>query len=125
MDIEIWKDILGYVGLYQISNLGRVKSVQRKVPFYGGFRTYPEKIKVLEDLKGYKRVNLYKNSKLKKFLVHRLVAETLLGEQDETMQVNHINGITSDNRVENLEWTTVQENAHHKTTVLNKKPRGV
>jgi hypothetical protein len=111
MTTEIWKDISGYEGLCQVSNLGRVKSRKH--------------LKKFEVEKGYLRVNLYKNGKLKKFLVHRLVAQAFHGEGKEGMQVNHINGETKDNRAENLEWTTVKENAQHKTTVLNKKPRGV
>lgn len=122
---EIWKDIKGYEGLYQISNLGRVKSLERRVPFGDSYRSYPEKIKSQEIIKGYKRVNLYKKGKLKKFLVHRLVASSFINEQDGSMQVNHINGVTTDNRLDNLEWTTIKENANHKTTVLMKKPRGV
>lgn len=115
---EVWKDVVGYEGLYQVSNLGRVRSFERKGTF--------TKIKVQETVKGgYKRVNLYKNGRLKKMLVHRLVAEAFLGTPDKDMQVNHINGIVDDNRLENLEWVTVKENANHKTTVLNKKPRGV
>jgi hypothetical protein len=123
---EIWKDIDGYEGFYQVSNLGRVKSLERKVPLKNGkLRTYRERIKSQEEEKGYMRVNLYKNGKLKKFLVHRLVATAFHGPNDESMEVNHINGDTKDNRAENLEWVTTKENAHHKSTVLNRKPRGV
>lgn len=126
---EYWKDIVGYEGLYQVSNFGRVKSLERKSHrlINGGVVTYPEKIKTLETVRsGYKRVNLYRDGKLKKYLVHRLVAFTFLGKPaHDEMQVNHKNGITSDNNVENLEWVTIRENANHKSTVLNKKPRGV
>lgn len=128
---EIWKDIKGYEGLYQVSNLGRVKSLERRSHKLstGGVRVYKAAIKKPETMKlDYKRIHLYKNGKLRKWLVHRLVAEMFLDapvEPIEKMHVNHINGVPSDNRVENLEWVTPNENCKHRSYALNRKPRGV
>ncbi|WP_102335733.1 NUMOD4 motif-containing HNH endonuclease [Salimicrobium jeotgali] len=124
---EVWRDIEYYVDLYQVSNLGNVKSLKKQVPvsINGRLRTYPERMLAQEWIKGYKRVNLYKNGKLKKNLVHRLVAKAFVDGCEKDLHVNHINGIPHDNRASNLEWVTIKQNAIHKTTILNKKPRGI
>ena len=99
--IEIWRDIPNYEGLYQISNLGRVKS------FYG----LKEKILkpgILNN--GYYRVILCKQSIKKTYLVHRLVWETFNGTIPEGLQVNHLNEVKTDNRLSNLNLMTQKEN---------------
>ena len=99
--IEIWKDIPNYEGIYQASNLGRVKS------FYG----LKEKILkpgILNN--GYYRVILCKQSIKKTYLVHRLVWETFNGTIPEGLQVNHINEVKIDNRLSNLNLMTQKEN---------------
>ena len=110
--MEIWKDIEGYEGLYQVSNKGRVKSL-------GNNKTRREKIlQPSENHKGYLRISLYKNGKQKKFLVHRLVAEAFLPNPNNLPQVNHkIDDFEhrSDNRVENLEWCTAEYNNNYGT----------
>lgn len=99
---EIWKDIVGYEGLYQVSNFGRVKS------FYGKKEILTNR----PDRDGYYRTTLVKNKKRKDYYVHRLVAQNFIADiQDK--QVNHKNGIRTDNNPNNLEWCTCKENIHH------------
>lgn len=102
---EIWKDIEGYEGLYQVSNLGRVRSLYKRY-------------KDVEFLKfdncyGYKTVGLYKDGKKNIFRVHRLVSLAFIPKEHGKPQVNHINGDKSDNRAVNLEWCTGSENMKH------------
>ena len=110
--MEIWKDIKGYEGLYQVSNMGRIKSL-------GNDKTRKEKILSLKpNNKGYIIVHLCKNGKRKHFSVHRLVAEAFLPNPDNLPVVNHkIDDFEhrSDNRVENLEWCTVEYNNNYGT----------
>lgn len=105
---EIWKDIPDYEGLYQASNLGRIKSLNR-IDNCNRLR----KSKILKFTKinnGYLQVQLSKNGKTQVLLVHRLIALTFLDNSNEFKIVNHINGIKTDNRVENLEWCTQSHN---------------
>ena len=118
MPNEIWKDIKGYEGKYQISNLGNVKSVYRKVNHrYRGkekTRTIYEKIlKKAVNRFGYEYVCLTDKSKGKKLKVHRLVAEAFIPNPLNKKTVNHIDGNKSNNCVDNLEWSTYLENQHH------------
>lgn len=105
MCIEWWKYINGYEGLYMVSTLGRVKSVERKVKKWDGFRTIPETIlKPKVQNNGYLTVMLYKNRKGKTFAIHRLVAEAFKPNPHNYPTVDHINRIRTDNREENLRW---------------------
>ena len=107
-ETEIWKDIPNYSGLYQASNLGRIKS------FYG----LKEKIlKPRINQYGYYQVELYKNSIGKMYSVHRLVYEAFNGQIPENMQVNHINEIKTDNRLSNLNLMTCKENINYGTGI--------
>ena len=107
-EIEFWKDIPGYEGLYQCSSFGNIKRLAGYVKNNKGYRPVKERIiKQKYDKDGYKKVVLYKNGKQKSFYVHRLVILTF------KIQVNHKNGIKDDNRLENLELVTPRENIIH------------
>lgn len=119
--MEVWKSVKGYEWLYEVSNLGRVKGLEKvRVIGNGGIRVYPETIfKSCRNTKGYCVVILRDYGYNKTFSVHRLVAEHFIDNPNSLRQVNHKNGVKSDNRVENLEWCTYQENnAHAKRTGL-------
>jgi hypothetical protein len=104
--MEIWKNIDGYDGDYECSNLGRIRT---NIAFKGHY----SRIMSGGNLNGYLRVSLYKNGVQKGFLIHRLVALTFLPNKNNFSVVNHKNGIKSDNRVENLEWVTMSDNIKH------------
>ena len=117
---EIWKDVVGYEGLYQVSSLGRVKSLERLVKNdnKGGFRLIKEKILSLcSSGRQYYYVSLRKNSLPKKVYVHRLVAEVFLPNPENKPCVDHLNTDKFDNRVENLKWCTCKENTHNPLTM--------
>lgn len=118
MEKEIWEDIIGYEGLYMVSNLGRVKALERKVSIANKKSPYKtqqltEHIKKPTLSRGYLRLGLCKNGKIHRFQVHRLVALSFILNPENKSQVNHINGIKTDNRVVNLEWATQSENMKH------------
>lgn len=105
---EIWMPIPSYEGVYEISNIGSVKSLPRK----GTGKCYKLISKQL--IKGYFNVNLCKNNKSKKLSIHRLVGLSfLIDTHFEGAVINHKNGIKTDNRVENLEWCTIKQNTQH------------
>ncbi len=110
--MEKFKDIIGYEGLYQISNFGNVKTFLRN----------KEDILQINIKRKYAIVTLYKNKKSKHYLVHRLVAIHFIESVDGKPYVNHINSIKHDNRVENLEWCNQTENNLHGYKYGNMKP---
>lgn len=101
---EIFKDIPGYEGLYSVTDMGRVWSYKRG------------KFLVPINANGYLKVFLFNGGKRRKFPIHRLVLMTFLPiDNANEMQCNHINEIKTDNRLENLEWSTNSENINHGT----------
>tara|TARA_R110000868_G_scaffold236848_1_gene490902 strand:- start:2084 stop:2641 length:558 start_codon:yes stop_codon:yes gene_type:complete len=111
---EIWKQIKGYEGLYEVSNFGRVKSLEFEYRFNGlGFYKKEICIKKLTISYGYPVCNLSKNKRGVVKRVHRLIAEAFIPNPENKPFINHINGIRNDNRLENLEWCTAKENQVH------------
>lgn len=120
---EIWKDIQGYEGMYQVSNLGRVRSLDREIvtphprnPKYihryikmGGIKS--QRL----NNKGYREVDLYKNNIQDTRTVHRLVATAFLPNPSHLPEVNHIDENPRNNRLENLEWVDRLQNVRHGT----------
>lgn len=104
---EIWKDIVGYEGQYQISNLGNVLSLN-----YMHTRK-PHLLKTRKTYDGYNRVNLCMNGKAESVSIHSLVAKAFIPNPDNKPQINHIDGNKDNNCVSNLEWVTGKENIHH------------
>ena len=115
--IELWKDIKNYEGIYQVSNLGRIKTLDKYVNcLYEQKRLIKSReIKTFKNNSGYYIVSLYQNNKSKKFLVHRLVAEAFIPNLNNKKEVNHIDGNKENNCVENLEWVTAKGNILHAT----------
>ena len=111
---ETWKDIQGYEGFYQVSSLGRVKSLARRVPNNGSYQDRPEKIlsQSTHYKNGYKSVVFTVNRKQKRLLVHRLVLMTF-NPIEENLEVNHIDGNKDNNCLFNLEWSTRKQNVNH------------
>jgi len=112
---EIWKDIKGYEGFYQVSNLGNIKSLKSFLFTKSGIKKQRRERLMNQTIKynGYKTIMFSINNNHKRFHVHRIVAQTFILNIENKPQVNHKNGIKADNRVENLEWVTASENSIH------------
>ncbi|MDN6899557.1 NUMOD4 domain-containing protein [Oenococcus sicerae] len=112
-ETEIWKDIKGYEGLYQLSNLGRVKSLDKISN--NGHHLKKKMLKPIEDEYGYMHVILYKKNTKKIFRTHRLVAQEFISNPLSLPQINHKDERKSNNCVSNLEWVTVKQNMNYGT----------
>lgn len=113
---EEWRDIKGYEGYYQVSSLGRVRSVERAVRVGDFFVTRRSKIrKISKRSNGYYGLLLSKDDVNTNFNIHRLVAETFIPNPFNLPQINHKNEDKSDNRVENLEWCSAKYNSNYGT----------
>lgn len=105
---EIWKSVKGYEGLYEVSNLGRVKSTFR----------YKKILKPIVGIQGYLYVSLYdKNKKIKSKRIHKLVAEAFIPNPDNLPYVNHKDEDVTNNNVKNLEWCTAKYNCNYGTRI--------
>lgn len=111
--VEQWLPVMGFEGSYEISDLGRVKSLKRIAKHnYGGFREVPEKI-LSQGNKRYCRVVFSVEAKHFTFLVHRLVGINFIPNPENKATINHKKGNRKDNRKISLEWNTIKENANH------------
>ena len=101
----LWKPVIGYEGLYEVSNSGEIKSI-----FYG---KNPKILKKSKTTTGYYKIELSKNKKRKSFKVHRLVAIAFIPNIENKPNINHIDGNPLNNNIDNLEWCTQKENVIH------------
>ena len=116
MKNEVWKDIRGYEKYYQISNLGRVRSLDRIIKDEKNNRTFNIKGKIItptDNGNGYLIIGLRKNGKRNNKYIHRLVAEAFLDKCDGQEYINHIDFNKKNNNISNLEWCTQKENINY------------
>ena len=116
---EIWLPIEGYENLYEVSNLGRVRSLEHTVIKKNGVKLkVPGKIlKPRSNNRGYLMIRLYKNGIYRDFLLHRIVSTAFIPNPDKKFQVNHLDEDTLNNSAENLEWCTQKENVNYGTGI--------
>ena len=111
---EIWRDIKGFEGYYQVSNTGNVKSLERTVRNGRGYKIIPEKIlEGYDNGNGYLYVKLCKEGKRKQYRINRLVAMAFIPNPNNLPEVNHKDKIRTNNNIENLEWCTKQYNVEY------------
>ena len=122
---EVWRDVKGYEGQYQVSNKGNVRSVDRINHI--GRRHSGRTLRSAYSADGYPQVALCKNGKMKTKYIHRLVAEAFIPNPNNSPQINHIDEVKDNNNVENLEWCTSKYNINHGTRNerVSKKVRAV
>lgn len=113
---EVWRSVKDFEGIYEVSNLGRVRSLDREVPHKNlGIQRRKGKILSQKVHKGYLKVNLNKSGQKSQPFVHRLVAESFVPNPDNKIQVNHVDEDCKNNSCTNLEWCTPKENCNHGT----------
>lgn len=118
--VEQWKDILNYEGYYQISNLGRVKSLEKNILLGTRkcvYKTLMKKPTITK--RGYWEISLYKNGKGIRKKIHRLLALSFIDNPKNCPQVNHIDNNRLNNEISNLEWVTNRENSCHRVKLSN------
>lgn len=114
MTDEEWRDVADYEGIYQVSNLGRVRTFRRKSGFVGfELSDEPRPMSLIPHGNGYLYVSLRKGDKRKNYYVHRLVARAFIGEIPDGYVVNHLDYNRSNNSADNLEIVTQRENVEH------------
>lgn len=118
MEQELWMPIKGYEGLYAVSNKGRIKSFN-----ISNYRNRELIMSPILHKTGYEIIGLTKKGKQRLFRLHRLVALHFCKKEDGCNVVNHLNGVKTDNKSENLEWTTVSGNTKHSFKMGLQKPR--
>lgn len=111
---EIWKPVVGYEGLYEVSNLGRVRSIRRN-----------KILNLKKERDGYIRISLCSNGVEKMYQVHRLVAKAFIPNPDNLPQINHKDEVKSNNVVDNLEWCTVAYNNSYGTRLQRVRETGL
>jgi hypothetical protein len=116
---EAWKDVPGYEGIYEASTMGRVRSLKYDSHYRGRI------LKGTTGKNGYKIIALWKDGRSKSETIHRVVAKTFLVNPLNKRTVNHKNGNKTDNRVQNLEWSTDSENNQHAFDFLGRKGIGL
>ena len=127
---EKWRDINGYEGMYAVSSFGRVKSLSRIIERTRGGKLnhLPMQEKIMKTMSGlfpYPRVSLCKDGKKRMFLVHILVMRCFVGEKPTNMDVNHLDGVKTNNNLKNLEYCTRSQNIKHAyDTNLRTPPTG-
>lgn len=121
---EEWRDIKGYEGYYQVSNLGRVKSLSRIVQHkrYGTYPVCGKALKPSKQRQGYLMAHVCINNRKKGVLIHRLVASAFIPNPHDKKTVNHKDGDKANNHVSNLEWATQSENIIHAFSTGLQKP---
>lgn len=125
--MEIWKNVPGMEGLYQVSNFGRIKSLARTIQRNnkGTLHTKEHFVKGSKDTKGYLQLDAKIDGKRVLKFIHRIVAEAFLDNTENLEQVNHKDGNKLNNCVENLEWVTCKDNIHHAwNNGLNRPQKG-
>lgn len=112
---EVWRDVFGYEGMYQVSSKGRIMSLSREIPAKGGaYRiTNNRVLSASVGKNGYKKIVLSDNNVKKTFLIHRLVAKAFIPNPNEYSLVNHIDENKENNECKNLEWCNYSYNATH------------
>lgn len=123
IDGEIWKDVVGYEGQYMVSNYSRVKSLNKVVNAVNGF-TSTKKSKVLKQILNacYLGISFSNKNKIKRVMIHRIVAEAFIPNPENKKTVNHVDGNKLNNSIANLEWATYSENIKHAYKMGLSKP---
>lgn len=114
--VEIWKSVMGYEWLYEVSNLWMIKRLPNKY-----WNNIDKILKWYINEKWYHNVTLCVNSHIKTFKIHRLVWQAFIKNPENKPQINHKNWIKNDNRVDNLEWCNNEENNYHRINILKIK----
>lgn len=114
---EEWRDVVGWEGLYQVSNLGRVKSLPRYHKTLYGYYTKERILTPVLGKRGYLIVGLFDRDKTRTRPIHRLIAEAFIPNTEGKSCIDHVNTIRTDNRIENLRWVTPKENSNNPITL--------